>query len=140
MMSYVASYQKDKENKTSMALVTRPTTQGSSRLCPRCSRLFLNPNTCRSLVETGRESPYRIVHYAISELKKYADHGCDLCSILSRVLQRDDDENIGSFFEICPAPATGLRSEIVWRASRDNGYGQQVDRLNFYFFAVPGKL
>jgi Zn-finger nucleic acid-binding protein len=143
MMGHITSLHKDEENKTRVALATRPTAQGSSSdssLCPRCSGIFLDPNACQSLIETDRQSPYRIDHYTISELKKYADHGCPLCSVLSRASQRDDDENMGSFFEICPIPATGLRSEIVWTVGRNNRYGQPVHWLSFYFFAVPGKL
>lgn len=138
-MSHVTSNRKDEESNTRVELATRRTAHGSSSLCPRCLGIFLDPKTCQSLVETGRQSPYRIDHYTTSELKKYADKGCALCSILSRESQRDDDENIDSFFEICPTPATGLRSEIKWFIDRENGSGP-IYRLSFYFFAEPGKL
>lgn len=108
-MSHVTSNRKDEE---SMGLATRRTTHGSSNLCPRCFRIFLDPKTCQSLIETGRPSSYRIDHYTTSELKKYADKGCALCSIISRESHRDGDENMDSFFEIYPTPATGLQSEI----------------------------
>jgi Zn-finger nucleic acid-binding protein len=139
-MSHVTSHHKDEENRIGVALFTRLDTQGPSSLCPRCSGIFVDPNTCRSLIETSRQSPYRIEHYTTSELKKYAAHGCALCSVLSRASQRDDDENLDSFFDICPTPAMGLRNEIEWTTARNDGYGQPVHRLSFYYFALPGKL
>ena len=70
----------------------------------------------------------------------YADKGCALCSIMSRESHRDGDENMDSFFEICPTPATGLTSEIQWFTDRKNGSGRPIYQLSFYFFAEPGKL
>jgi Zn-finger nucleic acid-binding protein len=137
-MSHVTSHHKFEENRSRVTLFTRPDTQGPSSLCPRCSGIFVDPNTCRNLIETNRQSPYRIEHYTTSELKKYADIGCALCSVLSRASQRDDDENMNSFFEFCPTPAMGLRNEIEWTAARNDGYA--VHRLSFYYFALPGKL
>lgn len=139
-MSQVNSLYENEENRRKFALSPRPNTQGPSNLCPRCSRLFEDPNTCRSLIETDRQSPYRIEHHKTSELKKYADHGCALCSVLSRAIQRDDDENMASFFDICPTFTMGQRNEIEWKTSRNDGNAQPVRRLSFYYFALPGKL
>lgn len=106
-----------------MALANRCTAIGSQSLCPRCFQIFLNTKACQSLTETGNPSPYRIDHYKTSELKKYADKGCTLCSILSRELRRDEDENMDSFFKICSPPTTGPTSEIEWLVVRNNRPG-----------------
>jgi hypothetical protein len=87
----------------------------------------------------GQQSSHRIDHYTISELKKYADLGCALCSVLSGASQRDDNEDMNSFFDFCPIPATGLRSEIVWAVDRNNIFGQPVHCVRLYYFAIPGR-
>jgi hypothetical protein len=132
--------EKHEEYKSKLGLATRPDARGPSNLCPGCSELFMDSNTCRRLAETDQGTPYRMEHYTISQLRELAAQGCSLCSILSHESREIDDGNMRSFFEIPPTSALVRRSKIVWATAPRNENSHPIDRLNLYFFTVPGRL